>query len=133
MIELSIPSSVKWELLVVNNNCSDSTDEVISHFSSRLPIKRLFEARPGKSNALNRAVQDAKGKYLVCTDDDVLVDSRWLIEYKSAFEAWPDAVLFGGPVEPWFQKTPPPWLLQVLPKVSSVYALRDCGSIPLPL
>ncbi|MDQ3810346.1 MAG: glycosyltransferase [Chloroflexota bacterium] len=133
MTELVVPGGVDWELLVVNNNSSDATDEVIASFAGRLPVRRLFEARPGKSNALNLAAREARGTYILWTDDDVLVDSQWIAEYHRAFLHWPDASIFGGAIDPWFAGTPPRWLQQALPRVGNVYATRDLGGEPLPL
>jgi len=56
MRNLQIPPDVDWELLVVNNNCTDQTDTVIERYEGDLPIRRLFEARPGLSHARNRAL-----------------------------------------------------------------------------
>ncbi len=68
-----------WELLVVNNNCTDDTDGVIESFASTLPIRRLLRgAKPGQSNARNLAIREATGSYLVWTDDDTLVAPNWL-------------------------------------------------------
>ena len=127
MTRLFIPPGVDWELLVVNNNCTDATDEVIASFSTRLPVRRLFEPQPGLSNARNTAVYGARGKYILWTDDDVLVDPNWLAAYARAFETWPDAVFFGGPVRPWFAVPPPAWLEQIWSRVASAYAMRDLG------
>ena len=48
MRKLRIPPGIEWELLVVNNNCTDDTDGVLDRHEGRLPIRRLFEtqARP---------------------------------------------------------------------------------------
>jgi glycosyltransferase involved in cell wall biosynthesis len=112
--ELHIPEGVIWELLVVNNCCTDNTDEVISRHGARLPLRRLHEPRPGLSNARNCALGAARGDLLIWTDDDVLVDSRWLEEYVRAAHDWPEAAFFGGTVNPWFPKAPPRWILQNL-------------------
>src|SRR5215510_7387054 len=133
MTRLVVPQEFQWELLVVNNNSTDDTDKVISSFSFYLPIRRLFEPNPGLSNARNQALRHAKGDYILWTDDDVLVNERWLIEYWHAFRHWPEGILFGGPVEPWFAETPPQWLRQVFPQVSHAYAVRDLGTQPIPL
>ena len=74
MRKLQIPDGVDWELLVVNNNCTDKTDEVIARHSEVLPLRRLLELKPGLSNARNCAVEAAQGQLLIWTDDDVLVD-----------------------------------------------------------
>jgi glucosyl-dolichyl phosphate glucuronosyltransferase len=108
MTRLAVPAGLVWELLVVNNNCTDDTDGVIAAFAKRLPIRRLFESQPGLSHARNRAIAEAAGDYVVWTDDDVLVSPEWLAAYARAFARRPDAAVFGGPVAPWFPTTPPP-------------------------
>lgn len=133
MRTLVIPGGVDWELLIVNNNCTDSTDEVITRYSEFLPMRRFFEAKPGQSNARNCAIQHARGDYIVWTDDDVLVNRQWLAAYHEAFQHWPEAAVFGGLIEPWFEQTPPEWLRQVLPQVANAYAVRDFGTEPQPL
>jgi glycosyltransferase involved in cell wall biosynthesis len=130
MTRLEIPSWVEWELLVVNNNCSDSTDEVIASFEARLPIRRLFEPKQGKSHALNHAAREAKGEYILWTDDDVLVDRHWVRAYSEAFRCWPDAAFFGGPILPRFEGKPPAWVIRNLKWLGGVYAIRDLGEAP---
>ena len=65
MHRLCIPDSIEWELIVVNNNCSDETDEVIARHSDKLPIRRLFEPKQGLSNSRNCALASATGKLLL--------------------------------------------------------------------
>lgn len=129
--ELVVPSSLHWELLVVNNNSTDQTDEVIAGHEKHLPIRRLFEPNAGKSHALNLAVREAGGDYILWTDDDVLVDAMWLKGYADAFTRWPDSAIFGGPIRPWFPNTPPDWLQRVMPVVGNAYAVRDFKDFPL--
>lgn len=133
MRKLEIPQDIEWELLVVNNNCTDSTDSVIERYSRFLPLRRLFQPSPGLSNARNCAVVAANGELLIWTDDDVLVAPRWLAEYAKAAQEWPEAIFFGGPVEPWFEGEPPSWLQSVWPRVSGAYAVIDFGKEPIPL
>jgi glucosyl-dolichyl phosphate glucuronosyltransferase len=133
MTTLVTPPDLPWELLVVNNNSTDATDSVIARFASRLPIRGVVEQRPGLSNARNRAVNEAVGQYILFTDDDVLVDRDWLVEYDKAFRAYPDSAQFGGPVDPWFEGTPPEWLTQVFPVVAAAYAAVDHGPNPITL
>ncbi len=130
---LSIPQGVEWELLVVNNNSTDATDETLASFAGRLPLRTVFEAEPGLSHARNRAVREATGDYILWTDDDVLVDENWLAAYSEAFEQWPDAAIFGGNIEPWFEGTPPDWLPRIWSRVASAYASRDLGEQAIAL
>ena len=71
------------------HNCIDHTDAVIKAFADRLPIRREFEPERGLSHARNRAVDAAKGDYIVWTDDDVVVAPGWLAAYIEAFRRWP--------------------------------------------
>jgi glucosyl-dolichyl phosphate glucuronosyltransferase len=130
---LRIPSGVEWELLIVNNNCTDDTDAVIAAFRERLPVRRLFELEQGLANARNLAVREAKGDYIVWTDDDVLVDAEWLEEYCLAFRRWPETSIFGGPVDPWFPFERPIWLQEAWPLVRTAFAVLDLGPEQLPL
>jgi glucosyl-dolichyl phosphate glucuronosyltransferase len=133
MTRLTVPPAVTWELLVVNNLCTDSTDEVIESFSEMLPVRRLFEPVPGLSNARNRALTEATGDYVLWTDDDVLVDEDWLAAYARAFRRWPDASIFGGPIEPLFEGEPPAWLPPVLDQVGAVFGRQRFGAEPVSL
>lgn len=130
MTRLIIPNRVEWELLLVNNSCTDATDAVAKNFSGRLPLHYLREPQPGLSRARNAAVREAGGRYILWTDDDTLVDERWLASYVEAFDRWPDAVFFGGPVLPMFTVPPPHWLKQAWPNLKTAYAERNLSDEP---
>jgi glycosyltransferase involved in cell wall biosynthesis len=125
MRQLHGPSGDSWELLVVNNNCTDDTDAVIAKHSAHLPLRRLYEPKPGKCNAMNFAVDNATGEFLIATDDDVLVNPDWLVAYRAAFRDHPNAGFYGGPVEPWFESSPPRWLSRNWAGFQDVYAVRQ--------
>src|SRR5262249_41851111 len=94
--KIASPSGHTWELLDVNNNSTDATDEVVDSFRDRLPIRRLFEPRPGKSHAANSVLQNAQGRWILWTDDDVLVDRDWMVEFLNTAKRFPDAAVVGG-------------------------------------
>jgi glucosyl-dolichyl phosphate glucuronosyltransferase len=127
---LDATACVNWELLVVNNNCSDDTDGVIRRHCGNLPVRRLWEPRTGKSYAANLAVREAKGDLLLWTDDDVLVDPGWLRAYVEAADAHPDAGFFGGPITPWFESEPPQWITRNLPTIDYCFAIREVFGEP---
>lgn len=128
-----VPENVNWELLVVNNCCTDHTDDVLERYVRSLPLKRLYEPQPGLSNARNCAVDNASGDWIIWTDDDVLVSTDWLAAYTAAFAGFPEDSFFGGPVEPWFEGPPPKWLADSIWTVGDAYALRRFGDQPVPL
>lgn len=133
MTKLTQPEGVEWDVLIVNNNCTDQTDDVIASFATRLPIRRLFQPVPGLSNARNLVAVEFEGDYVIWTDDDVLVASDWLEKYVEAFRRWPEAAVFGGPIVPWFPNTPPKWLADGWQLVANAYASIDYGVEALPL
>jgi glycosyltransferase involved in cell wall biosynthesis len=127
LIAMEVPSDLPWELLIVNNNSMDHTDDVIGEYVGRLPVRREFESKGGKSNALNRAIDVAKGDYIVWIDDDVLVDPGLLTAYAAAFRRWPEAAVFGGRVKPKYEAPVEKWVLESEAVLGGPYAIRDFG------
>src|SRR5690349_2692345 len=78
LLQLQVPTGVNWELLVVNNNCTDNTDEVCEELSGLLPLRVLHERQTGHARAARLAIQESRGRFIAWTDDDVLVDPGWL-------------------------------------------------------
>src|SRR5689334_25368647 len=70
-----LPESVEWEVLVVDNNSSDRTPDVVGDSCQRHPgrFRYLFEARQGLSRARNKGIGQARGEILAFIDDDVTV------------------------------------------------------------
>src|ERR1035437_7164548 len=75
---LRISPSVDLEVLVVDNNSTDSTPDVLSEMSARLPLRGLREPKPGQSHARNLVLREARGQFILWTDDDVLLENDWL-------------------------------------------------------
>ena len=128
--EQAVSEGDALEILVVNNNSTDRTKEVVEEEArhARWPIRYLFESQQGKSHALNQAIREASGEFLVFTDDDVIPDPKWAKTlWQTAEEFHADAV--GGPIFPIWIRRPPSWLLSdVLRKyLWSVLALLDRG------
>ena len=127
------PPNSPWELLVVNNHCTDETEDVLDRLQQELPLRRVLEGEPGVSNARNAAIRHAAGEYIIWTDDDVIVDKDWLCAYERAVKRWPEAAVFGGPVRPKFEGTPPGWLVDIWQQVGEVFAVRDLGKEAIEL
>ena len=53
LTNVRIPQGTSWEVLVVNNNCTDDTDEVVRRYAAVLPVRLLFEPQQGHANARN--------------------------------------------------------------------------------
>lgn len=133
MTKLEVPEDVRWELLVVNNSCTDATDDVLASFAGRLPLRRLYQPKPGLSNARNLVCLEAEGDFVIWTDDDVLVSPEWIKQYVCAFRKNPEAAIFGGPITPWFPNQPPEWLRSSWKYVANAYAAVDYSDKKIPL
>lgn len=83
----TLPDSVDWEVLVVDNNSTDQTEAVVERFCQKYPahFRYLQEPRQGKSNALNTGIREARGDILAFLDDDVVVEKDWLQNLTAPF------------------------------------------------
>lgn len=133
LANMRVTGDLDWEVVVVNNDCTDHTDDVINSFARRLPIRREFEPQRGLSRARNRAVDAANGDYIIWTDDDVIVDPGWLAAYAEAFRRWPEAAVFGGPITPRFDAPVPKWFSEGERILSVMVAATDFGDGNLSL
>ncbi len=115
MTRLQIPVGLEYEILVVDNNSTDATEQVVTNFATRLPVRYVFESTPGKSFACNRAMRETRGDYILWTDDDVLVAETWLEAFMAGVQQFPEAAAFGGTIVPWFTAPPDPEMCDAFP------------------
>lgn len=108
---LPISCGFEWELVVVNNNSTDNTDEVVRSYVECLPIKLIFEGRQGTSVAKNTGINSSTGKLIVFTDDDVRPARDWLNVFWGGYCENPVGCFWGGPVISEFESEKPPWRL----------------------
>lgn len=130
---LEIPAGVQLEILVVDNGSSDATPELLREHARTLPLRPLREPEPGLSRARNRAVAEARGAWILWTDDDALVLPEWLAAYVSASLRHPDASFFGGATLPWPERPPPDWIAASWEQLADVWAIRTLPPEPAPI
>ena len=114
------------EFIVIDNNSTDSTANVVADFSECLPLKYLFEEKNGKNHAITKGLECVEGSLLVFTDDDITPVKDWLQVYVSGAERWPEHVLFAGPVA----TTPPPGVDPDLAKIADTIGVGDLRPSP---
>lgn len=85
----------RWELVVVDNGCTDGTMEIVRRREAELPSLRIVDARArrGLNYARNSGARAAAGDFLVFCDGDNVADPGWL-EAMAAAAASAD--LLGG-------------------------------------
>jgi glucosyl-dolichyl phosphate glucuronosyltransferase len=116
------------EVLVVDNNCTDGTPEVVEAFREKLPIRRITENQQGLAHARNRAVAEFRGDVLLFTDDDMELAPGWLAAYGDAINTFPDAEYFGGRILPGWENFKPRWIRdKPLPLLDGILGWFDYG------
>jgi glycosyltransferase involved in cell wall biosynthesis len=125
LTEIDAPVDASWDVVVVDNASTDHTQDVLRAFANRLPLTIAVERKPGLSNARNCGLDHARGDYVLWTDDDVLVDRRWLVEFVAGVRRHPDASVFGGRILPWFPVPPDAGLLRAFPALEQGFCAVD--------
>ncbi len=108
---LTVPVGLSWEVVVVDNNSTDRTLQVIEHFAHKasFPVRYLWEDTQGRSAALNCGIAAAKGDIIAFTDDDVVLHADWLFNIKATFDRF-DCAAVAGRVIPSWTHPKPDWL-----------------------
>jgi glucosyl-dolichyl phosphate glucuronosyltransferase len=114
VVAQQVPSSIDWEVIVVDNACTDNTADVVGGYTSKSPnVRHVTEAIAGLSYARNRGIKEAVGELLCFVDDDVILPCDYI---GNAVCAWRKGLwdVGGGRVIGDYQAQPPAWI-QKLP------------------
>jgi len=122
---------LNWEIIVVDNNSSDRTAQVIRDYqvnwSHAYPLKYCLETRQGPAFARQRAVEMAAGCYVAFLDDDNLPDVNWLASAFAFGEQYPRAAALSGRIRADYEIEPP----DNFSRIAQFLAIRDRGNKPL--
>ena len=109
----------RFEIIVVDNASSESTNEIFEKFLSFPNLFYIREEKLGLSYARNRGYRIAKGEYVAYMDDDARADRGWIRNILAFIRRHPDIVAFGGPyrgysevqIPKWFKRSYGSWTL----------------------
>ena len=123
-----------WEVVIVDNNSSDNTRDVVQAAAQGFPVSLRYVQEPeqGRSAALNAGIKAAQGEIIVTTDDDVRLEPDWLTNGEHALHRLGSDYL-GGKALPIWPETRPTWIPEGRCIHWAVIALLDYGPEPLPL
>jgi glycosyltransferase involved in cell wall biosynthesis len=120
-----------WEIIIVDNNSSDRTAQVVqtfqTHWLPKYPLKYCFEPQQGAAFARRRAIQVAQGELIGFLDDDNLPAADWIIAAFLFAQDRPQVGAFGSQIHPLYE-TPPP---ENFERIAPFLAITERGSLPL--
>lgn len=106
---LLVQTDSDFEMLIIDNNSSDDTHEIVKSYSQRSSrIKYFLEIKQGLSHARNRGIKEATGSYIAYVDDDCIIPTAWIENLKNII-AFTRADILGGPVFPFYLKNTSSW------------------------
>lgn len=108
-----VPEGVDWRVLVVDNNCTDGTREVLDRHSGagRIPLSAVVETRQGLTHARVCGVRSTAGEWVAFVDDDCLLADDWVAQAARFARGHAECGAFGGRVTPQWEEPPPPYVL----------------------
>jgi len=80
------------EIIVVNNNSTDRTQEVLD----RLNVRSYFQPKPGWGPARQLGLEKARGKYVLSADADSIYPPRWIQKMTDALLREGVTCVYGG-------------------------------------
>lgn len=98
LVAQDIPETICWEVILVDNNCTDRTVEVAHAVWSleRVPLRVVEESTPGLSSARDCGVGHSDGRYVLFCDDDNWLAPDYLRLAHEYLNKHPDYAAIGG-------------------------------------
>ena len=109
--KLKIPDSISYELIIIDNNCTDATIELARCIclKANINFKIIEETTPGLIHARKMGVETASYQYIIFLDDDNLICEDWIETAHRIFVLYEKVGAIGGYVEAVSQNFYPDW------------------------
>jgi glycosyltransferase involved in cell wall biosynthesis len=106
-----LPAGAEAECIVVDNGSTDDTRGVVGGFAnhSALLTRYVYEGGAGSSYARNRAIEEARGDFILFIDDDAVAEPDWAAEMLAELGRRQLDVACGMVLPRWSGE-PPRWL-----------------------
>jgi glycosyltransferase involved in cell wall biosynthesis len=104
-----VAPDLAWSVLVVDNNCSDETPQVVARRADSLPVplELVREPTQGINAARLCGVRHSRGSWIAFVDDDCLLEPDWVQQAVDFGAAHPLCGAFGGEIVLRWESPPP--------------------------
>ncbi|NJO46030.1 MAG: glycosyltransferase family 2 protein [Oscillatoriales cyanobacterium RM2_1_1] len=118
---------IAWEVLVVDNNSTDNTPEIVQQYQDNWPeLKYLVEPQQGAAFARKQAIAEAQAPWVGFLDDDTWPAPDWVAAAHRFSQSYPQAGAFGSQIHGTYEVEPPPGF----ERIASFFAITERGSQP---
>ena len=114
-----------WEVIVVDNNSSDRTAEIVEQYQYwSIELRYCFEPKQGLAFARRLAIKQARGNLVGFLDDDNLPSLNWVNEAYAFGQRHPQAGAYGSRIQGNYEIEPP----KNFEQISCFLAVADRGN-----
>lgn len=96
LLSLTKQSSQPNEIIVIDNNSTDQTSQIIKKYQKFLPLRTLKSYASGYSKLYNFGIQKASGNLICFLDDDCLAGKNWLKSLIKKHQQYPNDIIQGN-------------------------------------
>jgi glycosyltransferase involved in cell wall biosynthesis len=124
-------SEINWRVLIINNNCTDNTVEIIEKYRQlgKFNLEMVIETIQGLTPARLRGVKEAQGDWVAFIDDDCFLEADWVEQAAQFIAQHPDCGAFGSRIILDWEVSPPQYAVDC----AYSYAQQEHGDTPKPL
>ena len=123
--------TLSWEVLIVDNNSTDQTEEIIKSFQNKssfpVTLRATFEQKQGAGYARQKAIQEARSNLVGFLDDDNLPTDNWVISAYQFAQKYPNAGAYGSQIHGKYEVEPP----VDFERIKAFLAITERGNEPL--
>ncbi|NCQ65568.1 MAG: glycosyltransferase family 2 protein [Candidatus Pacebacteria bacterium] len=115
------------ELVVIDNNSSDGTAQIVKNFSKNVlfKVKYIKHGKIGYPHVYNRGLIEAKGNWVAFIDDDCVADPSWYKNIKLMTGRFPKLSVILGKSSEYYQKNVMALTKSYIDEVGKIGAIKN--------